>query len=140
MSSPSLSFFWKKSIFLCRVNHSSPANWIDTSRANCAVVDVVDESCKCHCAVFLIFSRALNFRTIFLAALRPSCRNCSCVFVIFVSLLCCLFLIPPLYILSALLSTPVQHISQNNQSFLDRRKPFHTKHLRQKTPGHFLCQ
>ena len=55
-------FLGNKPIYFCPSNHASPANWIDVSRANCAVVDVVDESCKCHCVIPFSFPHYIYYR------------------------------------------------------------------------------
>ena len=55
----------KKSIFLCRINHRSPTVWIDVSRANRAVLNVGNESCKCHPSLPLFLPLSPSFTSSF---------------------------------------------------------------------------
>ena len=55
----------KKSIFLCRIDHCSPTVWVDVSRANCAILNVGDESCKCHPSLPLFLPLSPSFTSSF---------------------------------------------------------------------------
>ena len=108
----------RKTIFLCRINHSSPTVWIDVSRANRAVLNVGNESCKCHPRLPLFLPLSPSFTSSF-------------------PILCCCH--ASHYIIYIGICQPLAaHFLTNIPTFFNRRKSFDSNNLAQ-NPARRFC-